>query len=650
MPDNNLGSPQPARTNAVWVLVAVCYLLTMLVLLPWQPGMPAPTVQASWNDAINVATASHLRFGKDLVVDVGPLASALTHQYSPGTDALMLVASWLLSTGVFLGFVLLAMPGRSTGLLVIVPLLLTQFAGREALFAVLPLMLLLAAEKHEWARWHRPLLFLVAAACALLPLVKASLLWPVLLCTLLAVLALWERSPRDALALVVIELLALPAAWVAAGQAVPDLPRYFLSQWTLLGGVAESSASGLPLEDMAVYLGSALLLLCAAQSAAPHPRWRVTVATVAILFFGFRAGFVRHDASALVAAAALVLVAFLLAAHRLTIVTAGGLAVAVAAWVSIVGNHESVDPMDRVERFTQVVVRSLDGLQMRVLQPDGMQAQFRTAQQDIARRQPLPHFAGTADLYPADVSVLLASGATWVPRPVPQSQAAATPALATLNEAHLRWAGPERLYVAVDPADRHYPAFEDGRSWPVLLAHYAPAGIAGNYAVFTRRATPVKVQAGATVFDGSGHLGTPFRLPAAGPLWAEIDVSPTVLGRLAGLVFKLPPLTLVVRYADGSRKTFRFVPSMARAGFLLSPTVSSARDLVALQSAQSKALSGAATPVSFGLRGSTATRLLWNESFDVRIAALHVDPVPEADAVLAKAAEAPAAATPATSH
>lgn len=638
---DTLASPQAARSRLAWGFVLACYLLTMLVLLPWQPGMP--TLESSWQDAINVATGSHLRFGKDLIVDVGPLASAMTLQYSPATDTLMLLASWVLCSAVFVGFVVLAMPGRSTWLLAVVPLLLTQLAGREALLAVLPLMLLLAAEKHEWPKWHRPALFFLAAACAALPLVKASLLVPVALCTLLAVLALWERSPRDALTLVVIELLVLPAAWVGAGQDVPDLPRFLLAQWTLLGGSGEAVASGAPLEDIAVFFGAALLLLFAAQSSASHPGWRITLATAALLVLGFRAGFVRHDAQALLAAATLVLVGFLLVLHRLTLVTAGGLVVALAAWVSIAGNHEPIDPMARLDRFTGVIGRSIEGLQVRVLQPGGLLAVFRAAQQDIARRQPLPQGTGTADLYPANLSVLLASGSQWVPRPVPQSQAASTPALAALNEEHLRWAGPQRLFIGLEAADRHYPSLEDGRSWPVLLAHYAPAGIAGSYAVFTRRETPAKVQIGATVFDGSGHFGMQFKLPASGPLWAEIDVTPTLLGRLAGLVFKQPALTLVVRYADGSRRTYRFVPGMARAGFLLSPTVSSARDLVALQSTQARTLSAAASPVSFSLRGTGGTRLLWNQSFDVRLAAMHIEPVPEADAVLARAQDGGAA-------
>jgi len=126
-------------------------------------------------------------------------------------------------------------------------------------------------------------------------------------------------------------------------------------------------------------------------------------------------------------------------------------------------------------------------------------------------------------------------------------------------------------------------------------------------------------------------------------LWAEIDVTPTLLGRLAGLVFRQPALTLVVRYADGSRRTYGFVPGMARSGFLLSPTVSSARELVALQATQARTLSAAASPVSFSLRGTGGTRLLWNQSFDVRLAAMHIEPVPEADAVLARAQDGAAA-------
>src|SRR5512133_2725158 len=128
---DKLASPQDASPKVVWGFVLGCYVLTMLVLLPWQPGMPGGTIDSSWQDALNVAAGNHLRFGKDLVVDFGPLAPALTHQYSPATDTLMLLAAWALSSAVFLGFALLAMPGWSTWLLAVVPLVLSQVAGRE---------------------------------------------------------------------------------------------------------------------------------------------------------------------------------------------------------------------------------------------------------------------------------------------------------------------------------------------------------------------------------------------------------------------------------------------------------------------------------------------------------------------------------------
>ena len=646
MHPTTLGTPT-ARTYALRAWVAACYVLTLLVLLPMQPGMPVATVDASASALVNFAVANQLRFGTDIVSALGPLGSALTHQYSPETDALMLLASWVFATAIFVGFAILALPGRFAWLL-LVPVVLSQIASREALFMVLPLMLLLAAERDTWTRWHRVAVHVIGGACAMLPLVLGSLAVPVALCSVLAVLALWERSPRDAVVLVAVQLAALLAGWLVSGQSWPDLPRYFTSQWSLLGGYAGAMGSTGPMEEILAFLGVALVLVCAAWFAVALPNGRIVIATIAVLFLCFKAAFVRHDDHALIAAGVLLLVGFLLVVQRLSVVSGLALLASLAGWAAITGNHEAMEPLARVDRLASTIAEAGGGLAARVFDPDRLPAAYRLANEGIAKREPLPRAAGKADLYPSNVAVLLANGGRWAPRPVPQSRMVSTPALAAMNETHLRWGGSQRIYFGLDAAEGRYPAMQDGGSWPLLLANYEPAGIAGGYAVLNRRPTSSRVQIGAPLFEGTRTMGGQVAIPAGAPVWAQIDLAPTTLGKLAAALFKLPELTLSVRYGDHSRKVYRFVPGQAQGGFLLSPTITTPDDFVALQSPYAQDLLARKVPVSFALHGASGTSLLWKRTFTLRMAPLRIEAAPGAgEAPLGPQATAAAGTAPA---
>lgn len=617
------------RTLALRAWVAGCYALTLLVLVPLLPSMPAANIDASWEYAMNVGVAQHLRFGQDLVFTFGPLASAFTLQYSPATDTLMLVASWILATAVFLGFALLARPG-SAAWLVTVPFALSQLATRDPVFLVLPLMLVLNAEKDPWEGWRRQGVFFIAGACALLPLVKGSMTPAVLLCSLLAFLALWQRARRDAVALVVLQLLAMSTAWILAGQSAGDLPQYFVAQIPIVLGYTEAMALVGPTGAIVAYLIAALVLVVAIAGSARPARPRVVLAMAAVLFLCMKAAFVRHDVHGLIAAGMLLLVGSLVVFQHRSRTGLAALAVAIASWAFIVDPFESIFPEDRVARFTRALDRSVDGLEVRVLHPGWLPEWFRVANEGIARREPLPRTPDTVsgDLYPSNLAVLLANGGRWRPRPIPQSYSAYTPSLAELNRAHLQSSGPDRLYFGFDPIDGRYPSLDDGSSWPVILERYQPVGLAGNYAVLDRRSVPRQVGIGKTLVAGPKVIGESVAIPDGPLIWAQVDLAPTLLGRIASVVFKLPELSLVVHYTDGKRKAYRFIPAMARSGFLLSPTVATPADFVALQSPQAREALSSKVPLWFELQGGAMTELLWRGTYGLELAPLQIGPVP----------------------
>src|SRR5690606_27489973 len=155
--------------------------------------------------------------------------------------------------------------------------------------------------------------------------------------------------------------------------------------------------------------------------------------------------------------------------------------------------------------------------------------------------------------------------------------------------------------------DFRLPASEDGASWPALLQHYRPTRFVGEF-LFLRRQTS-GIQGGEPrVVERSTHaMGEPVSVPQGGKLvYAQLDIQPTLLGRLARVLAKPSRLEISLELGDGSRKRYRAIPGMLGAGFMLSPLIENSYEFGFLYGAPHY-LSGKAVK-SF----SVSTRGRWN--------------------------------------
>jgi hypothetical protein len=257
----------------------------------------------------------------------------------------------------------------------------------------------------------------------------------------------------------------------------------------------------------------------------------------------------------------------------------------------------------------------------------GLQAAYAQALQTIQAQQPLARWAGASDIYPHDLAALIASGNPWAPRPVPQSYSAYTPALASLNAAHLQGPqAPAQVVFRIGPIDGRYPSLEDGPSWPTLLSHYALAQQDSRYLYLHQRALPLLRQQ-TLLLQALEPTGGAVALPGgAAVLYAQVDLQPTLWGRLLSLLYKSEPLWLAVDLANGQSHRYRLVAGMARAGFVLSPLLQSNADFVRLAGA---AGSGAGTGATSGatpnrvlrlrIGPAAGTSLWWQGSYTLRL-------------------------------
>jgi hypothetical protein len=199
---------------------------------------------------------------------------------------------------------------------------------------------------------------------------------------------------------------------------------------------------------------------------------------------------------------------------------------------------------------------------------EGYLAAFRS-------NQPLGPLPGPVDTYPGNAAAILAQGLAYRPRPVMQSYQAYSPEFAELNAAFLRGPqAPESILFQLFPIDDHFPALDDGLSWPELLSRYDVRAVDWSGAILHRSRAP---RPWRLVPLGSLPVlfGQVVPLPAVtnAVLWAKLDPTLTLVGRAASTLYKPPILWLTVWTQGGQQLRFRLVPGLARGGFVLSPLV-----------------------------------------------------------------------------
>jgi len=644
--ENTNPAGQAATTMWGWAASIIACVLTVLVLTPFMPEMPIAGVDGSWAYAMNIATAEQMRFGKDIIFTFGPLASVYTSVYHPATDGLMIGGSLLISIAMFAGLFTAVAPGRRV-LLPLVPLCiglawLPDWDGwRDAVMMLLPLLLpFVVVRGRETGRLSTGTICLLAMAIGILPLVKGNFGLIAAVTSLVAVILCWPVSRRLSIGIVVIEIVALIAAWLIAGQALIDLPGYFIAQLPIISGYTDgmsTSADG-RLWDLAVFITAGAVMVGVSALGGLRARWYVPVIVALYLFVTFKSGFVRHDPPhAFIASSALLLIGLLLylmpgSEHRRGAMALGA---GMLGWVLIAFAILPPDPLASLARVGEAIRIPAQGVWLRLTDADALEQQYQRRLAELANRPPFADQQGQADVYPWDLSPLLASGMTWKPRPILQSYAAFTPSLITANADHLKSTPPSRVYFAVYPIDQRYPAMEDGASWLDLLGSYRPKALDGGYAVLEQRTPAAAALQPRPAVQVAARLGE--RIAVSGwenPVWASMDIKPTLLGKIYATLYKAPELSLEVVYEDGSTSVYRMIAAMGRPGFLLSPTVTDANQFVALGSHSRGDLLSKRRVVAFGVRGQRGTRLMWRPDYQVTFARLDIPASVETDAVL----------------
>jgi hypothetical protein len=226
-------------------------------------------------------------------------------------------------------------------------------------------------------------------------------------------------------------------------------------------------------------------------------------------------------------------------------------------------------------------------------------AEKKAAWEAMRAKEPLPSLQGSVDVIPSIQSSLLANGLDYKPRPSFQEYGTYTKRLIEANRHSLISNGPTFLLFQPGSIDGRHPAMAEGALWPDIIRYYQPETRLGELLVLRRRDQPLD----AILGQESGRrikFDQQLTLPSSGdPQFLTASIGKTWLGRLADLLFRSPPISLLLTYADGHVETYRVVPAIAEAGFVVSPLVNTSYGFMLIETGQSADVLPSVNSMSF---------------------------------------------------
>ncbi len=593
----NQCNPEKLGRTANAILWLASLITTIAIFVPFSPKMPAAGLDQSWIFGMNQAVAQGLSFGKEIIFSYGPYSSIHTKTYHPSTDFMMVSGSLYLALAYWAYLFLLM--GNVQWLTIIS--LNAVLAGvvntggdfyislysRDALLFSLPLLAGLAIFKIQTAPdggWLKNktapfLIALLISPLGFLPLVKCSIM---ILCSAVALLcsALFFANGHKLLATLCLlsPMASMLFFWVASGQSAADLPGYFVNTTPIVSGFSEAMALDGNIYEVVLYLlASAFLLLAISIQTQATGAAKIFLFLIYFfcLFLSFKAGFVRHDDHALISGISILIAALLLPFIINAKIVVPASVFALIAWFYIDSYHINTSTAGITENIRSTYGPMWRGIKNRVIDKNWPRLEFDTAINTIKEKTIFPVLPGTTDIYSYNQAYLIASENTWSPRPIFQSYSAYTPELAGINRKHLlSHQAPDNIIFRVERIDGRIPSIADGASWPILMLNYRPTQLEGNFLFLQKKGAIGEIENPLEPIIEKHTFGETVNLPESGqPLFVRIGIKPTLLGRIASMLFKPSQLQITLALRNGLKKQFRIIADMAKSGLVLSPLI-----------------------------------------------------------------------------
>lgn len=630
--------------HTAWKSICIMSLIisVAIIFMPLNPIMPDIGLDLSWMMVINELAAKGVSFGKEAIFTFGPYGALYTGAYHPVIDKLMIYSSAFLSVAYLFGFILLINRSYFHWLIIIGLILVCQIKG-DMLFLAYPLVVGMLVyrvllpknniNKLELSPIAALLLFVFFfSVFGLLSLIKLSYcLFCLLVSLICASLFFINKNKILSVITMTVPIISLLILWAMMGQKIMDLPAYFQNGYQIIAGYSEGMALTGHALEIVIYLIACLSMLTVIiiQPLPIKNKSHLILLISLYLFISFKEGFVRHDGHAIYGASGLMIAAILLL--PMSIKETPKKALICVALVMLMGiwidkQYPRLINFPWENHFALIkdkYMTAYKGIIERMTNPGALKERYYSNLDMINKRYPIEQLNGTADIYTNNQAWLLASGNHYHPRPVFQSYSAYLPALSRINLEHLNSShAPDYIIFGIEPLDNRLPSLDDGPSWPILINKYRIYKYDPVLdLVYLSKKSPVNTYQldKKIIYQKRVKLGDKVILPQTNkPLFAEIKLSPTMLGRIAKILFKPSQLTISVELLNGQQVKYRAISGMLTAGFIISPLVQNTHDFIALLDSR-KFQKKEHSVKSIYLSTSKHFHFLWKNTYEITL-------------------------------
>lgn len=558
------------------------------IFVPFSALMPDTGLDPSWRYAMNQALAQGINFGKDIIFTFGPYASIYTKVYHPFVYNQMIAGGLFIAITYWLAFhgllknakpqwIIALLISSASGFVFFIDILLFSYP------VIVALVFFQAINKKADINKITLSYFLILfSTFGLLPLIKGNILIITqsisLLCT---IYALTEYKKNIACIALFMPITSTILFWLIINQSFNDLFYYFLNMKFIISGYTEAmSTSGKGLEIIFSFIGIIVFSYSIFSCKEKEIKSRLFLFGVffIFLFVSFKGSFVRHDGHATQMANAMLLASILLnfiISSRLSLLN---FVFSVFLSQYILSHYIDISAHNLLNNFKSTYTWNWKA-------SEELDKEYEQALLNLKKQADFPILKGTTDIYENDISYLLASGNQWNPRPVLQSYSAYTAYLAEINKQHLLKNNvPDNIIFKLQAIDGRIPAIEDGASWPVLLANYQPTLFKNDY-LFLQKKPITEFSEPVTLKQSTYHLGDTINLPETQQaVFVELKIKPSIIGRIANLLYKPSRLSISIQLKNGEIKKYRLIANMSESGFLISPFIEDSAEYALLYS------------------------------------------------------------------
>jgi len=179
------------------------------------------------------------------------------------------------------------------------------------------------------------------------------------------------------------------------------------------------------------------------------------------------------------------------------------------------------------------------------------------------------------DIIPWEVSLAPANNLNWQPRPILQSYSAYTEKLDKINFSSLSLKLRDYLFYDFYSIDQRHPFFDEPKTFFYVFCNYQPAPLLLNrHSILSvlkknksTRCLPSTTEKKVIIEWNQVH-SVNFSVDSI--IRAEIKFSYSIFGKLQKALFRVPPVSIIVDYVDGSSQVYRIIPENSGNGVILS--------------------------------------------------------------------------------